>query len=506
MPSRISRGNAAPAGTTPFSIRRGKRRLLRGWQGLPLGAALLCSAGCAAAPRPAAQEPVGDGFAELLERAGIPGMSMAVIEDGRVRRARGFGRTEAGGGRAVDENTVFEAASLSKPVLAYLALRLVDAGRLELDRPLREYLAEPQLAADPRAAGITARTVLSHTTGLQNERMGGDPLALEFAPGERFRYSGEGYLYLGRVIEAVTRLPLPEHAAQAVFIPLGMRRSGYVWDACWEPNAAVGHDEYGAPLAPTRPRAARASTLQTTAADYGRFLAAVLRGTGLSARSHRLMLAGQVPVAPGVEWALGWGIESAASGPALWHHGDNSNTGFTAFAYGDPARGTGVVYFANSTAGLGIVHPVLARAPFSGPHPAADWIGYERFDAPSRQVRMALERRIREQGAAAGLALIEELRAHYPADAFGESLLNRLGYRLLSLGRADEAVVLFTENARRYPQSSNVYDSLGDGHAAAGNRDAALQGYRRSLQMDATNAHAREMIARLEAQPRPASP
>lgn len=509
---RTFRGNAAPAGTmrrpsqglpavAPRSGRRGTRR--SPWRGLPLGVALLCAHGCATAGPSASPEPAGGEWENLLQRAGIPGMSMAVIQEGRVRWARGFGATQASGGRAVDENTVFEAASLSKPVLAYVALRLVDAGRLDLDRPLREYLPEPQLAADPRAAGITARTVLSHTTGLQNERMGDDPLALGFAPGERFGYSGEGYLYLGRVIETITGVPLPEHVARTVFVPLRMRRSGYVWDPRWEPNAAVGHDDYGAPLAATRPRVARASTLQTTAADYGRFLAAVLRGTGLSARSHGLMLAGQVAVAPGVEWGLGWGIQAAASGPALWHHGDNSNTGFTAFAYGDAARGAGVVYFANSTAGLGIVHRVLAGTRFAGPHAAADWIGYERFDAPSRQVRMVLERRIREQGAAAGLALLEELRARHPADAFPESLLNRLGYRLLSLGRPGEAVVLFTENVRLYPHSSNVYDSLGDGHAAAGNRDAALQGYRRSLQMDATNTHAREMIARLQAQASP---
>lgn len=489
-PCRLSQ--RAPVASAPA----GRRRR---WRSLVPGAALACSAGCATAPhRPA---PVPAEWEPLLHQAGIPGMAVAVVRDGRVRWARGFGRTGASEGRGVDENTVFEAASLSKPVVAYMALRLADAGRLDLDRPLADYLPEPQLADDARAAGITARAVLSHTTGLQNERMGSEPLALAFAPGERFRYSGEGYGWLGRVMEAVTGTPLAALAARTVFAPLGMRRSGLVWDARWGANAAVGHDEYGTALAPARPRVARAaSSLHTTAADYARFLEAVLRGTGLSAGSRRLMRAGQVAVAPGVEWGAGWGIETTASGRALWHHGDNSNTGFTAFAYADPARGAAVVYLANSTAGLGIVRPVLDLAGFAGLHPAVDWIGYERFDAPSRQVRLALERHVRERGAAAGLALMEELRARFPAEAFSEGLLNRLGYRLLALGRPAEAVVLFQENARRYPGSSNVYDSLGDGQAAAGNREAALAGYRRSLELDPANAHAREMIARLQAE------
>lgn len=471
-----------------------------GWRALVIATVLVWSAGCGATPRSSAPAPAADGWEQLLEHAVIPGMAVAVLQDGRVRWASGFGRTDASAGRAVDENTVFEAASLSKPVLAYIALRLADAGTLDLDRPLAEYLPEPQLATELRAGGITARTVLVHTTGLQNERMGNQPLALAFAPGERFGYSGEGYTYLGRVLESITGAPLPELARRTVFEPLGMAHSGFVWDGRWGTKAAVGHDEYGTPLTPGRPRMARAaSSLHTTAADYAQFLAAVLDGTGLSAGSHRLMVDAQVAVAPGVEWSAGWGIERTAAGRALFHHGDNSNTGFTSFAYADPARRAGVVYLANSTAGLGIVREVLARTGFAGPHPAADWMSRERYDSPSRQVRVGLERRIREHDAAAGLALMRELRARYPAEAFTEGLLNRLGYRLLSLGRPAEAVVLLEENARLYPHSANVYDSLGDGHAAAGNRVKAVAAYRRSLELDPAKTHAREMIARLEA-------
>src|SRR4029078_6503121 len=96
---------------------------------------------------------------------------------------------------AVTESTRFEAASLSKPVTAYVALQLVDAGRLALDAPLTKYMPYADLPAYPRAKTMTARHVLSHTTGFANWRRR-DPLKLFFAPGERFRYSGEGYVYL----------------------------------------------------------------------------------------------------------------------------------------------------------------------------------------------------------------------------------------------------------------------------------------------------------------------
>jgi CubicO group peptidase (beta-lactamase class C family) len=96
-------------------------------------------------------------------------MAMAVLEDGKVAWIGGFGVRGVRDSAPVDANTVFEAASLSKPVVAYMALKLVDAGTLDLDRPLREYGIVPDLA-DARANRITTRMILSHTTGLQNER------------------------------------------------------------------------------------------------------------------------------------------------------------------------------------------------------------------------------------------------------------------------------------------------------------------------------------------------
>jgi CubicO group peptidase (beta-lactamase class C family) len=227
------------------------------------------SAACTTESRPRAL----GALRALMDTAGVPGAAIAIINRGRVS-IEGFGYTDSAGGRKVDRNTVFEAASLSKPVIAYATLKLADIGRLSLDTPMVRYLVYPDLPRDVRARLITARMVLSHTTGLQNERIGDDTLKLSFTPGSKFQYSGEGYVYLGRVIEEITQMPLAVAMEQLVFRPLGMRRSSFVWENRFANNAAVGHGSFGELRRPTRPSVGRApSSLHTTALDYATFFA-----------------------------------------------------------------------------------------------------------------------------------------------------------------------------------------------------------------------------------------
>jgi hypothetical protein len=135
---------------------------------------------------------------ELMKKSNVPGVSIALIQRGKTIWVHGFGVKKAGTSQPVTGETVFEAASLSKPVFAYGVLKLVDQGKLGLDVPLTTYLPKPYIPGDQRLAKITARIVLSHRTGFPNWR-DGDSLPLYFTPGERFSYSGEGYIYLQRV-------------------------------------------------------------------------------------------------------------------------------------------------------------------------------------------------------------------------------------------------------------------------------------------------------------------
>jgi CubicO group peptidase (beta-lactamase class C family) len=312
---------------------------------------------------------------ELMRKDGIPGLTIGVIRGGKTAWVHAFGVKEINGGQAVTTETIFEAASLSKPVFAYGVLKLVEQGKLGLDVPLTTYLPKPYVD-DARLEKITARIVMSHRTGFPNWR-DGDSLPIYFTPGERFSYSGEGYVYLQRVVEKITAKPLNEYMKEAVFVPLGMTSSSYVWRAEFDALTATGHDDDGKPEKKWKPdEAGAASTLNTTAKDYALFVAAVLNGVGLKAATLREMETPQIALDPACRicikqepkelsknlfWGLGWGIQRVdGSDELLWHWGDNG--AFKAFVMADPKAKSGVVIFANSAKGLGVAKPIVDEA------------------------------------------------------------------------------------------------------------------------------------------------
>ena len=136
-----------------------------------------------------------------MERLEIPGLSIAVLDQGRVTYHRTIGVKNAQSGRKVDKRTTFESASITKAVFAYFVMRMVDEGVLDLDTPLYTYLPNYDLDHDPRYKQITARMILTHQTGLPNWRYvnKGQYLDLKFDPGSQFSYSGEGFEYLGQI-------------------------------------------------------------------------------------------------------------------------------------------------------------------------------------------------------------------------------------------------------------------------------------------------------------------
>ena len=323
--------------------------------------------------------------ARLLSAHSAPGISLAVVENGAIERVIVGGVRDATTRAPVTERTVFEAASLSKPVFAYAVLQLADAGVLLLDAPLPlpDRDVDP---ADPRVALITARHVLTHRTGLPNWR-GSRPLQTYFPPGERFSYSGEGFVLLQRAVERIAGEPLDAVVSRLVFAPLGMRDSSFVWQTRFEPDYADPHDEAIQPGSKLKPAEANAAfSLQTTVADYARFLLAVLGAERLTASTARLWLTPQVNPPQGrfesleaaaperdlaVAWGFGWGLEPDHG--TFFHWG--SNPGANAFAIGSRASGTALVMFANGDNGVAAVPEVVASL-FPGHRPALAWLGY----------------------------------------------------------------------------------------------------------------------------------
>jgi CubicO group peptidase (beta-lactamase class C family) len=312
-----------------------------------------------------------------MTEAGIPGLSLAVVTS-REAWYHDFGLISAETEEAIGPETLFEAASLSKPVFAHIVLDEVAGGLLGLDAPLEEYWDYPDLRLDPQRGGITARIVLSHRTGLPNWRRDG-PLRIQFEPGSRFQYSGEGYVYLQRVLAALTGTSLENLAREKLLAPLGLDRSGFTFRGV-EPDHALPHDSRGHPLAkrPAEPPGNAAASLHTTARDYGEFVSATLRMAKSAPDRFEGVTERLADVADGVGWGLGWGLEypNERGSPALWHWGDNGP--FKAFVYADPVSDVGFVFFANSMNGLAITQRVLEHL-FPGAHPLLDWLEYDQL-------------------------------------------------------------------------------------------------------------------------------
>lgn len=175
---------------------------------------------------------------EYIREEKVPGLAIALIRDGKVAWTEGFGVANTITRRPVTRDTLFEVASNSKVVTAYIALRLVDQGRLSLDEPLNAYLDEPWLPPSEYRDTITLRHVLSHTSGLGHLTTS---RASIFAPGRGYSYSAIGFQYLQAVIEEVTGQSLEDVAQEMVFEPLGMSSSSFVTAGEIRARTANGH-------------------------------------------------------------------------------------------------------------------------------------------------------------------------------------------------------------------------------------------------------------------------
>jgi CubicO group peptidase (beta-lactamase class C family) len=277
------------------------------------------------------------------------------------------------------KDAIFQAASLSKPVFAYGVLKLVEQGKLDLDTPLVKHLPGGYLhrqnpfdnnrppATDavvaPELNAVSARLVLSHTSGLPNWSPG--RLSFDFQPGSAWQYSGEGFMLLQRVVEAVTSEPLDEFMRRQVFEPLGMASSDFRWKSSFAGRIVPGTSWWGLPRQLRFSEPLAPASLYTTAGDYARFLSALLA----DAPTLRLITTAPATVNTklGLDWGLGWGIERGERGQHLWQWGNNP--GYRAFVMVSASSGDGVVILTDSERGMALAEP-MARAVLPGDHPA----------------------------------------------------------------------------------------------------------------------------------------
>lgn len=281
----------------------------------------------------------------------------------------------------ITSETIFQAASLSKPLFAYAVLHLAERGEITLDRSLTHYLPTPYAPNDSLLEHITARMVLCHLTGWPNWREDGQPLVRVHAPGEKYEYSGEGFGYLQRVVEQITGQSLEAFMQQIVFAPLGMSRSSYIWMNAYNAEVASGHDSSGklsSSFTMAAPHAA--ASLHTTPSDYARFLCAMLQPGmipgHLSRKWRDEMLRPHVELGQGIAWGLGWGLQQTEDGCAFWHSGDNP--GFKNFTLTHLETQTGIVIMTNGDNGAILWEPLL-QASLGGDYPLFVWREQQAF-------------------------------------------------------------------------------------------------------------------------------
>lgn len=298
-------------------------------------------------------------FQSLIDSLEIPGLSVAIINDSKIAYDNYFGLTSLKTKDAVTKKTIFEAASLSKPLFASFVMKQVEKGILDLDKPLYEYLPYPDIEHDLRAQRITSRMILSHSSGLPNWRQ--DSLKIEFMPGTNYMYSGEGYEYLSQVIAKINNVSL--NKLDSIFqIEVSNRinaeRLYFKWNVDIASNKATGHIN-NKPSTNKKDhidnKFSSAGGLHTDAISYAKFLISIFDNSLIASELNAEMLKKQIELpsddinkvligASG--WSLGFGLIPVDNTICYFHGGNNDD--FQSWMHFYPDQKYGIVLFTNS--------------------------------------------------------------------------------------------------------------------------------------------------------------
>ncbi len=314
---------------------------------------------------------------EAMARECVAGLAVAIINRGDVVYMKAFGERNAVTHAPLTTASTMYAASLTKPLFAHLVMQLVQEGRLDLDRPVVSYTGPldtvakwAELMADPRHGRITARMLLSHTSGFSNFRFlnPGERLLINFEPGARYAYSGEGLNLLQYVVERITGQSLTVLMRERVFGPLGMPRTSMVWDSTFAADLAMGHDSAGTMVGHAHRSAPRAAgSADTDIRDMATWLRVMVRGGTEGGSVLAAMLVPQVRIRSdhqfptldtlttsrddgiALSYGLGVGLLTTPYGPAFFKEGHDDIT--RNHMIGFPSVGSGMVILSNSGRG-----------------------------------------------------------------------------------------------------------------------------------------------------------
>jgi CubicO group peptidase (beta-lactamase class C family) len=301
-----------------------------------------------------------------MDSLSMPGLSIAFLKDDQLVYHKALGVKNNETLEKVSDSTIFDAASISKTVFSFFTLKMIDEGLLDLDTPLYRYMEYPDIEYDERYKLITARMVLSHRSGFPNWRYldaqgNYNPkrkLTIQFEPGTKFQYSGEGFEYLAEVIaslKGVEKNELQDLIENVIFEPLGMKNSSFVWDDYLEAHRVDGHFKgklnKGYASNAKDPGFKASASLQTTSKEFSSFLMALMSTKIVSKKNLEEMLKTQsikqaTNKSKEQKYGLGIAIETTDNGTHYSHGGDNLS--HTSLFVINQEKKVGYVFFTNS--------------------------------------------------------------------------------------------------------------------------------------------------------------
>lgn len=436
-----------------------------------------------------------------MQKQSVPGVSLAVVKNGQVVLAKGYGLANVEHGVAVKPETIFQSGSVGKQFTATAVMLLVEDGKIVLDEKISKYLGDVPDAWKT----ITVRHLLTHTAGLTDYPQDFDfrrdytedellkraqMIPVAFQPGEKWQYSNMGYVTLGILIGKVTGRFYGDFLQERIFKPLGMTTARINSESDIVPNRADGYRLVGGELkhqawvSPTMNTTADGS-LYLTVLDMVKWDAALngeklLKKTSLEQMWTPVKLNDGKTAPYGFGWALG-----TLRGHRIIEHG-GAWQGFKSFIARYPNDNLTVIFFAN----------LIQANPATFAHGVAGIYNSELM--PPLPISDVIAKTIEQKGIDAAISQYRELKRTQPAEYnFSETFLNDLGYNLLAGKKLKEAIEIFKLNVEMFPQSSNAYDSLGEAYMVNGDKEPAIKNYEKSLELNPKNTNAVDMLKKL---------
>ncbi|HET9524893.1 MAG TPA: serine hydrolase [Pyrinomonadaceae bacterium] len=435
--------------------------------------------------------------------------SALVAENGKIIYKGGHGMANMEWNIPNTPETKFRLGSITKQFTAMLALQLVEQGKLKLDGKISDYLPDYRKDIGEK---VTIHHLLTHTSGIPSytsqpgffANVSRNPFKvadfvkqyasgnLEFEPGTKYAYNNSGYFLLGAIIERLTGKPYEQALQEMVFDKVGMKNTGYDHHDTLIPKRANGYAKTAtgyvnaAYLDMSIPYAA--GSLYSTVEDLYLWDQALYTDKLLTSQSKELMYKPFLE-----EYAYGWVVTNASFKlkdqpiPVITHGGGIN--GFTTTIARYPREKNLIVLLDNTgSPNLDQLSDKIAKIMYDQP-----------YDLPKLSIAAIVEKTVGEKGIDAAVAEYRDLKAKQSATYnFAETELNALGYRLMQTGKLKEALEIFKLNVEAYPQAFNTYDSLAEAYMNMNERELAIQNYKKSLELNAKNTNAVEMLKKLE--------